>query len=123
MVDFKRTKKSIDANPSSAFGRTGTSPVGHVSDTAFHKYSLQQSMYELMLEQTHGLRCDGGLFLLRMHTDIETYEMVKCESMETEARALLNHEYARLPAERAAAAVETSAVVAAPGGRLESRLE
>ena len=60
MVDFKRTKKSIDAN-ASAFGRTGAGPVSHVPATAFYKYSLQQSMYELMLEQTHGLRCEGGL--------------------------------------------------------------
>ena len=109
MVDFKRTKKSIDAN-ASAFGRTGAGPVSHVPDTAFYKYSLQQSMYELMLEQTHGLRCEGGLYLLRMHAEIETYEMVQCADMKAEAKALLDHEHARLLAERAAAAVEVSAM-------------
>jgi hypothetical protein len=108
MVDFKRTKKRIDANPSSAFGRTGTGPVSHVPDTAFHKYSLQQSVYALMLEQTHGLRCDGGLFLLRMHAEIETYEMVQCVDMKAEAKALLLHEHTRLLAARAAAAVEAA---------------
>ena len=106
MVDFKRTKKSIDAN-ASAFGRTGAAPVSHVPDTAFYKYSLQQSMYELMLEQTHGLRCEGGLYLLRMHAEIETYEMVKCADMKAEAKALLDHEHSRLLAERDAATTET----------------
>ena len=54
MVDFKRTKKSIDAN-ASAFGRTGAGPVSHVPETPFYKYSLQQSMYELMLEHQEDL--------------------------------------------------------------------
>ena len=52
LVDFKRTTKSLNADASSAFGRTGTGPVGHVPDTALHKFSMQQCMYALMLEQT-----------------------------------------------------------------------
>lgn len=107
MVDFKRTKKSIDAN-AFTFGRTGAGPVSHVPETAFHKYSLQQSMYELMLEQTHGLRCEGGLYLLRMHAEIGTYEMVQCADMKAEAKALLEEEDRRMLRERAPVATEAS---------------
>ena len=122
MVDFKRTKKSIDAN-ASAFGRTGAGPVSHVPDTAFYKYSLQQSMYSLMLEQTHGLKCEGGLFLLRMHAEIEAYEMVQCEDMTAAARALLEHECERLCAERAAAPEETSEVAGSASGKRRRKSE
>ena len=45
--------------------------------------------------------------MLRMHAEIETYEMVKCADMKAEAKALLDHEHARLLAERDAATTET----------------
>ena len=63
----------------------------------------------------HGVRCDGGLFLLRVHADIDTYEMVACVDLKAEAKALLDHEYTRLLAERDAAA----AVRVRVGGGLE----
>ena len=46
-----------------------------------------------------------------MHAEIETYEMVQCADMKAEAKALLDHEHARLLAARdAAVAAEASAM-------------
>ena len=62
--------------------------------------ALQLSLYSLMLEETHGVRCQGGLFLMRMHAAYETYEVVSCRDMRDEARAVLEVEGQRILAER-----------------------
>ena len=56
-------------------------------DSAYFRYALQQNMYALLLEQRHGLRCDGGLYLLRLHAELGegAYEMVQCPDMRAEA--------------------------------------
>ena len=83
-----------------SFGRTGVGPLRHVPANAYHKYALQLSLYSLMLEETHGVRCQGGLFLMRMHAAYETYEVVPCRDMRDEARAVLEVEGQRVLAER-----------------------
>ena len=75
-------------------------PLRHVPANAYHKYALQLSLYSLMLEETHGVRCQGGLFLMRMHAAYETYEVVSCRDMRDEARAVLEVEGQRILAER-----------------------
>ena len=99
MVDWKRTSKSLHPDESS-FGRTGAGPLRHVPANAYHRYALQLSLYSLMLEETHGVRCQGGLFLMRMHAAYETYEVVPCRDMRDEARAVLEVEGQRILAER-----------------------
>lgn len=109
LVDFKRSRKPLDPD-TPTFGRTGSGPVGHVPDTAFHRYSLQASLYAVMLLQTHHLLCNGGLYLLRMHTDAASYEMVQCEDLTTEAVAMLQAENERLLATPAGTAATHEAV-------------
>ena len=99
MIDWKRTAKSLDPH-ASAFGRTGSGPLRHVPANPYHKYSLQLSLYSLMLEETHGVRCQGGLFLIRLHAAYQTFEVVQCCDMREEAKALLDYERERLLSER-----------------------
>ena len=103
LIDFKRTKKDLDAG-ACAFGRHGSGPLKDVPDMPLFRYSLQQSLYALMVEQTHGIACDGGMYLLKMHAEVASYEVVQCRDMRREAAALLEFEIARLLAERDAAA-------------------
>ena len=60
-------------------------------------------LYNVMAEQTHGVDCGDRMFLLRMHDDRATYELIQCADLRTEARAVLASESARL---HAAAAVD-----------------
>ena len=104
MIDWKRSRKPLLAHASASYGRFGSGPLAHVPDSAYFRYALQQNLYALLLEQRHGLRCDGGLYLLRLHAELGTaYEMVQCPDMRTEAMALLELEHARLLAESTAA--------------------
>jgi DNA polymerase III epsilon subunit-like protein len=106
MIDWKRSRKPLLAHASASYGRMGSGPLAHVPDSAYFRYALQQNLYALLLEQRHGLRCDGGLYLLRLHAELGegAYEMVQCPDMRAEAMALLELEHARLLAESTAAA-------------------
>ena len=105
MIDWKRSRKPLLAHASASYGRFGSGPLAHVPDSAYFRYALQQNMYALLFEQRHGLQCDGGLYLLRLHAELGegAYEMVQCPDMRTEAMALLELEHARLLAESTAA--------------------
>ena len=109
MIDWKRSRKPLLAHASASYGRFGSGPLAHVPDSAYHRYSIQQHLYNLLLEQRHGLRCDGGLYLLRLHAELGegAYEMVQCPDMRAEALALLQLEEQRLLAESTAAAASS----------------
>ena len=63
--------------------------------------ALAQSLYALMLQQTHGVAVDDRSYLLAMHTDRNAHEVVQCRDLRPEARQLLELEGARLRAEPA----------------------
>ena len=78
-------------------------PLAHLPDTHLQKYSLQTSIYNLMLHQTHGIDAGKRMYLLRMHTDRKgnhpgqpEYELVPCLGLRTEARDVLRFEAERL---------------------------
>ena len=78
-------------------------PLAHLPDTHLQKYSLQTSIYNLMLHQTHGIDAGKRMYLLRMHTDRKgkhpgqpEYELVPCLDLRTEARDVLRFEAERL---------------------------
>ena len=56
-----------------------------------------------MLRTTHGLDAGDRMYLLRMHRKLPTFELVQCADLRAEATAMLEHELARLRAERVAA--------------------
>jgi hypothetical protein len=109
LFDFKRTKKEkrLNANDKGWAPRgepppCGLGPMAHLPDTPFQHYSLQASIYALMLAQTHGIDVGDRMFVLRMHADRAEHQRVQCRNLRTEARAALESEAHRLRFERRA---------------------
>ena len=107
LFDFKRTAKHHKLDPKEkgfAPGRgqppaCGLGPMAHLPDTHFQRYSLQTSIYNLMLANTHGVDVGDRMYILRMHADREAYELVQCADLRAEAREALQSEAARLAAQ------------------------
>jgi len=87
MIDFKRTTHDL-APDKHSFGKEGLGCLEGVPANDFHKYSLQLSIYSVLCEH-HGLHVDS-LFILKLHNDIESYELVQCCDLVQEARAILS---------------------------------
>ena len=86
MIDFKRTNHSLTPDTHS-FGREGLGVLEGIPANDFHKYSLQLSLYSVLCEH-HGIHVDS-CFLLKLHSDLSTYELTRaCDLME-EARSIL----------------------------------
>ena len=78
-----------------AFGECSAIP-----DTHFHKYSLQCSIYAVMLMHSHGFDVGDRLYLVRMHKDRHSSQVVHCQDWRSVARSVLQTEHARLIARR-----------------------
>jgi hypothetical protein len=104
LIDFKRVESKNILDPSKAAtrrgfkGACGLPPIDHVPDTNYQHYSLQTSIYNLMLLDTHGIDVGDRMYLLRMHSDREKHELVPCADLRAEAKLLLEAEDARLAA-------------------------
>lgn len=94
IIDWKRIKpeKRIDA-AAHAF-RNGRGLAASIPDTQHYHYSLQTSVYSLMLRESHGIDAEDNLYLVRMHADrSQGYELVKCTDLRPLAYQLLSQEY------------------------------
>ena len=98
LFDFKRVAKNHKLDPKEK-GFTpnrntppacGLGPMAHLPDTHYQKYSLQTSMYNLMLLNLHGIDVGDRMYLLRVHADRDAYELVPCRDLREEARAALD---------------------------------
>jgi len=97
ILDWKRIKpeKRIDAQ-AHAF-RNGIGLASSTPDTQHYQYSLQTSVYSLMLRESHGIDAEDNLYLVRMHADrSQGYELVKCTDLRPLAYQLLNQEYVKV---------------------------
>lgn len=97
IIDWKRIKpdKRIDA-AARAF-RNGLGFASSIPDTQHYQYSLQTSIYSLMLRESHGIDAEDNLYLVRMHADrSQGYELVKCTDLRPLAHQVLTHEYMNL---------------------------
>lgn len=72
--------------------------MADLPDTYFQKYSLQTSIYNLMLHDTHGIDAEDRMYILRMHEDRDKYELVQCADLRSKARKALKSEHERLAA-------------------------
>lgn len=130
LFDFKRVAKHHKLCPKdkgfAVRGEAppvGVGPMAHLPDTHFQKYSLQTSIYNLMLQNTHGIDVGDRMYLLRMHADRSEFERVQCRDLRAEARKALESEAVRLaarpppaaPRATAAAPMDTSPAEGQPG--------
>ena len=102
LIDWKRvsSKRKLTADEASFQDRFGFGHCSDIPDTHFHKYSLQCSIYAIMLMHSHGFDVGDRLFLVRMRVDRDSYEVVQCCDWRPVAQSLLQMEYTRLIAKR-----------------------
>jgi len=88
IVDFKRTLHDLSSEAPN-YGKMGKvgSPLEGVVKNDFSTYSLQQSLYATMLAQA-GIEVDA-CWLLKVHRELASYELVQCADLSKEARQLL----------------------------------
>lgn len=80
LVDWKRTK-AIDYV---GYGM-GKGYMKHVADCNYSKYSLQLSLYRQLI------KCDiVDCYIIQIHPSLETYQKIKAQNFEVEARSLLS---------------------------------
>ena len=98
LFDFKRVHPKHKLTPKARgfMGRRGNGVAAHLPDAHFWKYSLQTSAYNVMLASSQGVDVGDRMYLLRMHSQQGTYELVQCVDLRDEARAMLEQEHARL---------------------------
>ena len=79
LVDWKRVQKRhiLGVDEPAFGGRTGVGLCGMILDTHFHRYSLQCSLYAVMLRHSHNIDVGDRMYLVRVHSDRETYELVR----------------------------------------------
>ena len=101
LIDWKRVKNkhALTAAEESFAGRCGFGVCSAIPDTHFHKYSLQCSIYAIMIMHSHGLDVGDRLYLVRMHEDRDDYQLVLCHDWRCVARSLLEAEHSRLLAQ------------------------
>lgn len=91
--DFKCTDKDLaeDALPFKA-KRVSRGPMKGELCNEFNKYSLQLSMYCVMLEQQCGIRiADNNRMIIRAHPSLEEAEVVEMRCFDAQARQILDN--------------------------------
>ena len=68
----------------------------HIPNTHYHKYSLQLSLYAEMLKSSQQIDVGDRLYLVRFHTSVDTFELVKCTNYRKEASMILDMVYTQL---------------------------
>ena len=102
IFDWKRVapKKDVSKTAVSFQGRFGQDLAEDVPDTPHHRYSLQTSIYAEMLKFSHRIDVGGRMYLVRMHSELPTYELVCCSNYRELAQRVLHKEHARLETNR-----------------------
>jgi hypothetical protein len=90
ILDWKRSKHVLKPTEKAFNNQYGTHRItAHIPDTDYHKYSFQLSVYSVMLKHSHGLEAEDRLYLIRMHPDVEHFELTKCKDYRNEATQML----------------------------------
>ena len=86
LIDFKRTPK--DLRPEAfAYGKTFCKNKLPLND--YHKYSLQLSMYAVMLKAQTGYDVAARGHILQIHPQLEGAQCIEAADLQEEARELL----------------------------------
>lgn len=87
IYDWKRCAKIEKTN---GFDKWATTEcISHIPDSNFWHYALQLNTYRAILERNYGKRVTE-LYLVRLHPDSKTYELLKVPILEEEMRELFN---------------------------------
>ena len=98
--DWKRVKEEIDPAAKGFRGEKGKGPMKDFPSTQYYQMSIQQSLYSLLAEASHGLKVEGRTFLVRVNSKIQDYQLVPCADLREQASLLLRDELVRNVRER-----------------------
>jgi hypothetical protein len=85
IYDWKRSKEIVFDN---VYGRHAkTACISHLPDTNFWHYSLQLNTYKMILQDKYGLKI-GGMFLVVLHPNQNTYARIPCSDLTPELALL-----------------------------------
>jgi len=91
LIDWKRTDKDLTADAVPFKGKKCNAPLAEYFANEHTKYSLQQSMYAVMIEQRLGIPVPPEKrFLLKVTPGEAACELVPCACFDAQASALLN---------------------------------
>ena len=91
IVDLKRTDKKLDDDEPPYGHKRCAAPMENEWASDFNKYSLQISMYSVMLKNQLGIEVgEENRFLLQVHPSMEEAKLIKCKCFDSEATSILN---------------------------------
>lgn len=95
ILDWKRVKpKKMLTVYERAFKNRRAERFPHIPDTDYHSYSMQLSLYAVMMEQSHGYKIkkngEKRMYLVRVHKDLGQHQLVECADYTREALELLS---------------------------------
>lgn len=125
IVDWKRVKAKQKLTPSERGfrGATGFDAAEGLPDTSFWHYSLQTSIYNLMLNHSHGIDAGERMYLVRVHSDREAYQLIQCADLRERARSALDAEERRLRSGSRPTIRDFASLLASAGKRKPSEFE
>jgi ATP-dependent exoDNAse (exonuclease V) beta subunit len=88
IYDWKRIKRRVYEDEPS-YGRSGSGPLCHLPDNKFHRYAMQLSLYRELLERYYDFKVKD-MYVVRLHPNASSYELVKVPHMKKEAGGLLH---------------------------------
>lgn len=93
IYDWKRSKEISFESAYKKHAKTAC--IAHLPDTNFWHYSLQLNTYKMILQEKYGLKI-GGLFLVVLHPNQNTYQRIPCADLTSEMEALKKHRIDKL---------------------------
>ena len=88
MVDWKRSKHSLDPMSNAQYRRFGKPPCEHLLDNDYAHYSLQQNLYAAILRRRYNITV-SSMTLAQLHPDYETYQIISVPTWASLADNLL----------------------------------
>ena len=82
--DWKTNKKIAASNKYNSF----KSPISHVEECEYNKFSLQLSAYKHIIEKNLGLVI-GSCYIVHFNTNNEKYKIMKTRDFEKEVKLML----------------------------------
>lgn len=94
MYDWKRSKKVIeplsgDPIQYDRWGKKGVGKLASIDDTSFNRYSLQQSLYRVLVEKNYGIQI-SHMFLVVIHPEYDRYYKIEVPYLKNYANYILN---------------------------------
>jgi len=90
ILDWKRSKKLIiDGHPKKYGYGFGLSELGHLDNSSYYRYCLQQNIYKHIIESEYSIKI-SSMKLVVLHENYSDYHIVSVPEMKMETKIILN---------------------------------